>query len=317
MEAGVHLPQLDLDGAGLSRERVFATVDAARDAGFAAVSANDHFAFHRPWLDGLTLLSVVAERAGGMDLMTSVALPTLRGPVPLVSAATAIDALAEGRVVLGVAAGSSRADYDALGVPFDQRWQRFDDAAATVRSLLTGAPSTARTGRSSGVSLWVGSWGSDAGLRRVVRWGDGWLASAYNTDPERFARARATLEAPRSAVGGAAVVGGAVVGGAAVGGAVVGGAAGPFPHALVTMWTWVTDRAGDADRRLSDIAGVVRRDPRTLTGRLCIGSPETCAEVLSRYAAVGCRRVHFWPLGDERAQIERLAAEVLPLITTG
>ena len=39
-----------------------------------------------------------------------------------------------------------------------------------------------------GIPLWIGSWGSRAGLARVARAGDGWLASAYNTTPERLLR---------------------------------------------------------------------------------------------------------------------------------
>ncbi|WP_242496450.1 hypothetical protein [Xylanimonas protaetiae] len=81
----------------------------------------------------------------------------------------------------------------------------------------------------------------------------------------------------------------------------------------MTMWTWVTDSASGARRALADVvAPLLRRDPEELQGRLCIGSPEQCAEILSRYAAAGCRRVHFWPLGDERHQVERLAGDVLP-----
>jgi len=41
--------------------------------------------------------------------------------------------------------------------------------------------------------IWIGSWGSGAGLRRVARLGDGWLASAYNTMPDQFAAALAKL----------------------------------------------------------------------------------------------------------------------------
>ena len=41
VEAGVHLPQLDLGTAPVSIERLVAVVDAARALGFAAVSAND------------------------------------------------------------------------------------------------------------------------------------------------------------------------------------------------------------------------------------------------------------------------------------
>src|SRR5215207_9267181 len=52
------------------------------------------------------------------------------------------------------------------------------------------APAPLRRG---GVPVWIGSWGSAPGLRRVARLGDGWLASAYNTTPERFAAAHAAL----------------------------------------------------------------------------------------------------------------------------
>lgn len=315
MRAGLHLPQFDVDGAGLSRERVLGAVDAARDAGFTAVCANDHFAFGRPWLDGPTLLALAAGRAGRMDLMTTVALPTLRGAVPLASAAIALDALSDGRVVLGVAAGSSRADYDAVGVPFAERGRRLDGCIAELRTLLAGSPSsgsargtdagTPPSGppvpagwmlpdvvRASGVEVWVGSWGSAAGLSRVARCGDGWLASAYNCDPEAFGRAMAVLAASRPAGNGSE----------------------PFPHAVVTMWTWVTESRAEADRKLAEVARVVGRTPETLAGRLCIGPAEACAELLDRYARAGCRQVHVWPLGDEPRQVELLAGEVLPRV---
>jgi alkanesulfonate monooxygenase SsuD/methylene tetrahydromethanopterin reductase-like flavin-dependent oxidoreductase (luciferase family) len=63
-----------------------------------------------------------------MKLVTTVALAALRGPVPLAKALAALDVLSGGRVIAGVGPGSSRADYDAVGVSFDQRWQRFDEA---------------------------------------------------------------------------------------------------------------------------------------------------------------------------------------------
>ncbi len=66
MEAGVHLPQLEFAGEGLSLRRLADAVDAARANGFAAVCVNDHFLFGAPWLDGLTALAAVAERSGPM-----------------------------------------------------------------------------------------------------------------------------------------------------------------------------------------------------------------------------------------------------------
>ncbi len=278
MELGVHLPLMEFGDEGQSLARLIRAVDAARECGYAAVSANDHFLFQTPWLDGLTALAAVVERSGSMELATSVSLVTLRGPVPLAKTLAALDLLSDGRVVAGVGPGSSQRDYQAIGVPYEERWTRFDEAVATLRDLLRPdselAPAPQRSG---GIPLWIASWGSKAGLRRVARLGDGWFASAYNTTPERFAAAREAL--PDG-----------------------------FPNALVTMWSWITEDERDAERVLRDVlAPRLGRDPDDLRDRLCIGSAERCAELLSRYEEAGCERVHLWPLGDEPRQIELAA----------
>ena len=146
MDAGIHQPLIDFSGGGFSCRRLAETVDAARACGFGAVSANDHFLFSAPWLDGLTALAAVIERSGGMKLVTTVALAALRGPVPLAKALSALDELSDGRVIAGIGPGSSRADYDAVGVPFEQRWQRFDQTLPLIRAMLQ--PATAGSGAS-------------------------------------------------------------------------------------------------------------------------------------------------------------------------
>jgi len=290
MDAGVHLPLIDFSGEGFSYRRLAETVDAARACGFGAVSANDHFLFSAPWLDGLTALAAVIERSGGMKLVTTVALAALRGPVPLAKALSALDELSDGRVIAGVGPGSSRADYDAVGVPFEQRWQRFDETLPPIKAMLQ--PS--RQGR--GIPVWIGSWGSRAGMRRVARAGDGWLASAYNTTPEAFTAAMEVLGGELESQQRPS---------------------GDFPNALVTMWAWITGSRAEADRVLSEIvAPLVRRDPAELRGRICVGSAAECAELLSRYARAGCQRVHFWPVGDEPRQIELIAGEVMPQVSS-
>jgi alkanesulfonate monooxygenase SsuD/methylene tetrahydromethanopterin reductase-like flavin-dependent oxidoreductase (luciferase family) len=309
MDAGVHLPLIDFDGEGFSYHRLAETVDAARECGFAAISANDHLLFSAPWLDGLTALAAVVERSGGMKLVTTLALATLRGPVPLAKSLSALDILSGGRMIAGVGPGSSRADYEAVRVPFEERWQRFDEAVRLLRAWLQpGAAADSGTHYAGpvaglspspqqrrGVPLWIGSWGSPAGLRRVARLGDGWLASAYNTTPEAFAAAMTLLDAELEAKDRPA---------------------GDFPHALVTMWAWITDKHSDAERVLSDVVGpLVKKDPAELRGRICVGPADECAELLSRYARAGCQRVHFWPVGDERRQVELIAGEVMPRVS--
>jgi alkanesulfonate monooxygenase SsuD/methylene tetrahydromethanopterin reductase-like flavin-dependent oxidoreductase (luciferase family) len=291
----------------LSRQRLEATVDAARDCGFAAVSANDHLVFQTPWLDGLTALASMIDRSGEMALATTVSLPVLRGPVPLAKALAAIDILSEGRLVAALGPGSSAQDYGVLGIPFEERWPRFDEALIVLRALLNEGPMpdapryypvppdvelAPGPHGPRGIPLWVGSWGSRAGLARVARAGDGWLASAYNTSPERFSGARLVLgrlleQHGREPAG--------------------------FPSALATMWTWVSEDRAEADRVLTDVlAPVLRRDPGELGPQVCVGPVGHCAELLSRYAEAGCERVYLWPLGQEARQLELMATAVVP-----
>ena len=51
-----------------------------------------------------------------------------------------------------------------------------------------------------------------------------------------------------------------------------------------------------------------------MVGDNCEGFSRTTPGRLPPYAEAGCQRVHFWPLGEERRQIELLAAEVMPQI---
>jgi alkanesulfonate monooxygenase SsuD/methylene tetrahydromethanopterin reductase-like flavin-dependent oxidoreductase (luciferase family) len=296
----------------LSLERLEGSVDAARECGFAAVSANDHFVFSTPWLDGPTALASVIGRTGEMTVATTVFLAVLRGPVPLAKTLGALDVLSGGRLIAALGPGSSKRDYDALGVPFDERWKRFDEVIAVLRALLRGKPladgaryypvpsdvTLAPAPRNErGIPLWIGSWGTRAGLRRVARTGDGWLASAYNTTPDGFAEARARLARELEDRGRDAE---------------------EFPNALATMWTWVTEDRAERDRVLADVlAPILSRDPDELRSQLCIGPPEHCAALLSRYAEAGCRRVYLWPLGEERRQIELVASQVAPRIELG
>jgi alkanesulfonate monooxygenase SsuD/methylene tetrahydromethanopterin reductase-like flavin-dependent oxidoreductase (luciferase family) len=280
-----------------------ATVDAARDCGFAAVSANDHLVFQTPWLDGPTALASIIERAGEMALATTVALAVVRGPIAAAKALAAIDVLSEGRLVAALGPGSSERDYALAGIPFEERWKRFDEAVAVLRALLSGGPVperlryypvapdvelAPRPWRSDGIPLWIGSWGSSAGIARVARAGDGWLASAYNTTPEGFAAARTALTRALDERGRPAEA---------------------FPNALATMWTWVSEDRAEGDRVLAEVlAPILRRDPDDLRAQVCVGPAEHCAELLARYADAGCDRVYLWPLGDEPRQLELVAA---------
>ena len=146
-----------------------------------------------------------------------------------------------------------------------------------------------------GPPIWVGSWGSEAGLRRVARLADGWLASAYNTTPELFGDAW-ELPALRSFPITARI-------------------ADDFPNALATMWCYITDDRDEADRVLHErVVPTMHRPEEILRERLPIGPPELFAEKLTAFAAAGVQRVFIWPVADEVEQLERFWNDVRPLV---
>ena len=264
---------------------------AAAALGYRYVCANDHLVFPRPWLDGPTALAAVIEESGDLTLATTVSLPILRGPVQLAKTLTTIDALSGGRVVVGVGPGSSARDYALVGLSFEERWRRFDEVLEMLPALLEGAANgfegdfyTAhdvtlepRAPQRPRPPIWVGSWGSAPGLRRVARYGDGWLASAYNTTPERFRDGLELLSAAAQAEGRQP---------------------GSLANGLATTWLCVTEGTAEADRVLEDVlAPMLGRPAETLRSlSLPIGPAEVCAERLAAFASAGVQRVFLWPL---------------------
>jgi len=280
----------------------------AESVGFQALSANDHLVFPRPWLDGPTALAAVLSRTGRMAIATTVALPVVRGPVALAKSLAAIDLLCGGRLVVGVGPGSSARDYTAVGVPFEERWKRLDEAVQTLRALWQGEgpPFRGEFYSTEGVTLepypaqrpgppiWIGSWGSEAGLKRVVRLGDGWLASAYNTTPEAFGAALRRLAEHLHAAGKDPS---------------------RFPNAIATMFFYITEESATSERIIREVLSpMLKRPEEELRERLLVGPAEECAEKLVAYRVAGANRIFLWPVEDELRQLATFQERVAPLV---
>ena len=110
-------------------------METARRLDYRTICANNHLVFSRPWLDGPTALALVLGRAEQMTLVTTVSLPVVRGPAQLAKTLAAIDLLSGGRLIVGVGPGSSARDYDIVGIPFEERWKRLDEAVLVLRAL--------------------------------------------------------------------------------------------------------------------------------------------------------------------------------------
>ncbi|MCO1654095.1 LLM class flavin-dependent oxidoreductase [Pseudonocardia humida] len=294
MRFGAHLPLVDFGDGGASAGQLREYARAARDAGFDTLAANDHLLWRRPWLDGPTALAAAAADAGSMTLATTVALPALRHPVVLAKALTTLAALHPGPVVAGIGPGSGRDDFAAVGIPFAQRWSRFDAAARQLRELLDGdGPGPALRPRPDPPPrIWYAGWGSARRLRATAAAADGWIASGHHGGPRVYAATRARLDAHLRAVGRDPRT---------------------FPDMVATVWFHVADDPADAAHVLHDLlAPTLSRDPRDLARSLPVGSPEHCVRVLSDYARAGARHVLLWPVGDGVRQLQRCAEEVAP-----
>jgi alkanesulfonate monooxygenase SsuD/methylene tetrahydromethanopterin reductase-like flavin-dependent oxidoreductase (luciferase family) len=309
MRFGVHLPLIGFrDDDPVTLDRLVAVAEAASRLGYSSLAANDHLVFRRPWLDGPTALAAVIGASDDLDLFTTVGLPGVRGPVPFAKTVAALDLLSGGRLVVGIGPGSSPNDYQAVGLEFDERWSRLDEAAAALRSLLapdgpkftghfyttSGLDLQPRGPRPEGPPIWIGSWGSDAGLRRVARLADGWLASSYNTNPKLFADAQERLdryltdfERERA----------------------------DFPNALATMMLYLVEDDSEARRVLSDQVGPsLGRTPDELASRLLICSTQEARDRVRAYQEAGVQTMFVWPVADEVTQLERFAKVAVPFL---
>ena len=304
MEFGVHLPLIDFGGTPSGLDFLTEYTEAAESLGYTTLCANDHLVFPRPWLDGPIALASVMAKSGSMSLATTVSIPVVRGPVATAKTLGAIDLLSEGRLVVGVGPGSSARDYEAVGVSFEERWKRLDETVHVMRALWQQG-SEAFKGefysteeitlepypkQQPAPGIWIGSWGSAAGLRRVARIADGWLASGYNTTPQMFSEGHTRL-----------------------GGFLrdAGKAPEEFPNAIATMFCFLTEDRNEADKVISEIVRpAINRPEEELHERLLIGSAEECAEKVAAYESAGAQKIYLWPVANEMEQLCLFAEKI-------
>jgi probable F420-dependent oxidoreductase len=141
------------------------------------------------WLEPLTVLSVIAGQTTRVRLQTGVILAALRRPAVLAKTCATLDVLSAGRLDLGVGVGWQRAEYEAAGLAFEQRGALLDhtlevlhafwtEAAASVSSpflSFDGIHAMPKPVQPGGVPVLVSGTINAAVLRRIVRFGNGWI----------------------------------------------------------------------------------------------------------------------------------------------
>jgi alkanesulfonate monooxygenase SsuD/methylene tetrahydromethanopterin reductase-like flavin-dependent oxidoreductase (luciferase family) len=134
----------------------------------------------------MTILAAAAAVTQGIRLTTMIIIGPLHNTPLLAKTAATLDALSQGRLVLGLAVGARKEDYDAAGVDYRLRGKRLSEQLATLRDLWDEGRLSPKAARPGGPEVLVGGL-SDAGFARVARYADGYVHGGG--PPRAFARA--------------------------------------------------------------------------------------------------------------------------------
>ncbi len=124
--------------SGHTRDMAIDNCRKIEAAGFDSLWVGDHVSFYIPIMESLTMLSFVAAATDKIKLGTSVYLLPLRPPVITAKVTSTLDILSGGRLVLGVGVGGEfPPEFEACGVPVNERGKRTDEAIEIIRRLWT------------------------------------------------------------------------------------------------------------------------------------------------------------------------------------
>jgi probable F420-dependent oxidoreductase len=167
---------------------------AADRLGYSHLSCSEHVIIptevaatrgSRYW-DPLATFGYLAAVTERVRFATNVLVLGYHHPLEIAKRYGTLDQVTGGRVILGLGVGSLKEEFDLLGVPFDDRGARADDALRALRgSLSTLRPEydgpfysysdvvVDPCSRQERVPLWIGG-RTARSLRRAVELGDGW-----------------------------------------------------------------------------------------------------------------------------------------------
>ena len=135
----------------------------------------------------LAVMAWVAAKTTKVKLGTTVLVLPLRNPIVVAKSLASIDLLSSGRVILGTAAGWLKAEFDALGIPFNERGKRTDEALEMIQRLWNDdkinasypihqsefVNMRAKPQPKGAIPIWIGGH-ADVALKRASKVGDGW-----------------------------------------------------------------------------------------------------------------------------------------------
>jgi alkanesulfonate monooxygenase len=257
-----------------------------------------------PIVESLTLLTAIGARTSKIKLGTGILVLPMRNPVILAKQLASMDALTNGRLLMGMASGWYKREFDAVGIPFEQRGKLMDENLDIITRFWTEDMVKGEWSRHkipAGVMypkpvqkprppILIGGY-VDRVLKRAAVTGDGWLTYFYT--PDSFAKSWAKIR-------GFAKEGG------------------KDPETLLN--------ANQLPIRIGESRAAVEADMMEWLGKewdyaswsestkdsAIMGTVDECVAKLKEHLAVGTQKIIFVPYKYEMSQIETIAREIIP-----
>jgi alkanesulfonate monooxygenase SsuD/methylene tetrahydromethanopterin reductase-like flavin-dependent oxidoreductase (luciferase family) len=184
LEIGVGLPATI---PGTSSSLVLDWARRADSGPFSSLGIIDRLVYSN--YEPLATLAGAAAVTDRVRLMTSILIAPVRDAALLAKQAATIDALSGGRLSLGLGVGAREDDFSAASASYEDRGRRFDEQLDLMKRVWSGQPVGDGIGeigpppaQQGGPELLIGAY-APAALRRVGRWGDGFISGGI-PDPE-------------------------------------------------------------------------------------------------------------------------------------
>jgi probable F420-dependent oxidoreductase len=289
---------------GQQRGDIVALAGRIEAAGLDSIWVGDHVSFHIPILESMTLLAFLAAATERVRLCTGVYLLPLRHPTTTAKVAATLDVLSQGRLTLGVGVGGEfPPEFEACGIPLDERGPRSDEAIDLLRRLWT-EDGVSHAGRffdfgpvtlapkpvqAAGPAIIVGG-RKGPSFRRAGRSGDGYISHMCSAD--QYAQNMQEIQRH---------------------GAEAGRDGSAFETASF-LFTVLDDNYEMALDRAAKALGMIYNRPfRDAAKKYCLlGRPEDWLEQMRSFAAAGSRHFVFSMLSDPNEFLDAYQSRIEP-----
>jgi alkanesulfonate monooxygenase len=256
-----------------------------------------------PIIESLTLLTAIAARTSRIKLGTGILVLPMRNPVILAKQLACMDLLSDGRLLMGMASGWYRREFNAIGVPFEQRGKIMDENLDILKRFWTEHTVSGKFPHhdipagvmypkpvQKPIPILIGGY-VDRVLKRAATAGDGWLTYFYR--PESFAKswrkicdfAKEAGKDPEKLLNASQLP------------ICIGKSRGAVE---AQMMEWLTKEWDFASWSESSKDSAI------------MGTVDECVEQLKAHIAVGTQKFIFVPYRYQPEQIETIAREIIP-----